>query len=185
MISTVSIPWGSITASDAFKLETYNEGNANRLRAEVDRWVNGFKHTANYDDLRNDVSFVATSSTPLRLAAIAKKHKVYDREKCDGLKFKTQDIGKILDGLKTQSVADMAANPCIGAKRSTMFVAATVIFKEIFDGLEADEITASLKSAKDGIVEELIEKYKAEEAKRNGKANQIGKGSAWQKDSGR
>ena len=66
-----------------------------------------------------------------------------------------------------------------------MFVAATVIFKEIFDGLEADEITASLKSAKDGIVEELIEKYKAEEAKRNGKANQIGKGSAWQKDSGR
>lgn len=185
MISTVSIPWGSITASDAFKLETYNEGNANRLRAEVDRWVNGFKHTANYGDLRNDVSFVATSSTPLRLAAIAKKHKVYDREKCDGLKFKTQDIGKILDGLKTQSVADMAANPCIGVKRSTMFVAATVMFKEIFDGLEADEITASLKSAKDGIVEELIEKHKAEEAKRNGKVNQIGKGSAWQKDSGR
>lgn len=170
MISTVSIPWGSITASDAFKLETYDENNADRLREDVKRWVDGFKRTAYYDDLLNNVSFVATSSTPLRLAAIVKKHDHYDREKCDGLKFKIGDIAKILDDLKEKSVEEMAANPCIGEKRSRMFVAATVMFKEIFDGLGAEEIVASLKSAKDGIVEELIENDKAEKAKKNGKA---------------
>ncbi len=168
MLSSVSIPWGSATASDAFKLETYNEIGANRLREDVKRWVNGFKRTAYYDDLREDVSFVATSSTPLRLAAIIKRHKYYDREKCDGLKFTLKDVTTVLNKIKKQTVEEMAENPCIGSKRAPMFIAATVMFKEIFDGLGADSIVASLKSAKDGIVEELMEKYKREKTKENG-----------------
>ena len=173
MVASVSIPWGSITASDAFKLETYNEINASRFREDVKRWVDGFKRTTYYNDLKQDVCFVATSSTPLRLAAIIKNHETYDRMKCDGLKFKRKDINAVLDRLKTQSVEEMAKNPCIGEKRAKMFVAALVMFKEIFDGLEADELVASLKSAKDGIVEELIEKYNAEQVKENGKTHKI------------
>ena len=50
----------------------------------------------------------------------------------------------------------------MGPKRAPIFRAATVIFKTIYDGLKAEKITASLKSAKDGIIEELIDNYKKE-----------------------
>ena len=81
---------------------------------------------------------------------------VYDRNQCDGLTFKLKDIDKVLDDLKTATVEDMAKNPNIGEKRASMFVPAVVMLQEIFSGLGANTIVASLRSAKDGIVEELI-----------------------------
>ena len=51
----------------------------------------------------------------------------------------------------------MADNAYIGDKRSYIFIAACIIFREIYQGLGISEMTASLKSAKDGIVAELIE----------------------------
>ena len=105
---------------------------------------------------------MATSSTPLRLAALVKKHEFYDRERCDGLRLKLSDINKVLEKLKTATQPEMADNPCIGERRSHIFVAAVVMLRDIFEGLGAEVITASLKSAKDGIVEELIENDKAD-----------------------
>ena len=58
--------------------------------------------------------------------------------------------------LEKLSVEEMAQNPNIGVKRSTMFVAAVIMLQEIFDKLGANTIVASLRSVKDGIVEELI-----------------------------
>ena len=42
-----------------------------------------------------------------------------------------------------------------------MFLAAVLMFNDICSGLEADTIIASLRSAKDGIVDELIKNDKA------------------------
>ena len=162
MLNAVSIPWGSQTASDAFQLETYNRLNAERLSQEIRRWVDGFKRSSNYEDYKGKISFVATSSTPLRLAALVKEHEFYDRERCDGLRLKLSDINKVLEKLKTATQPEMADNPCIGERRSHIFVAAVVMLRDIFEGLGAEVITASLKSAKDGIVEELIENDKAD-----------------------
>ena len=44
-----------------------------------------------------------------------------------------------------------------GSKRAPIFLAAGVIFKTIYDELGLTELMASLKSAKDGIIEELAE----------------------------
>ena len=164
ILNTVSIPWGSITSADAFHLDTYNEEGYKRFAQEVKRWVEGFRNSSNFKDVRQDTCFVATSSTPLRLAALVKKHDSYDRERCDGLKFKLTDVQKVLEKLKTMSVEEMAANPCIGEHRAHMFLAAVLMFNDICSGLEADTIIASLRSAKDGIVDELI---------KNDKVNQI------------
>ena len=67
---------------------------------------------------------------------------------------------KLLDKLYTQSVEEMAKNPCIGESRAPIFVAACVIFAQIANRLGADDITASLKSAKDAIIANLIERDK-------------------------
>lgn len=156
MLGAVSIPWGSRTAADAFQLETFNHNNAERLKVEVKRWVDGFKRSSNFDDYAGKISFVATSSTPLRLVSLIHGFDVYDRNQCDGLTFKLKDINDVLENLKTATVENMAKNPNIGEKRANMFVPAVIMLQEIFSGLGANTIVASLRSAKDGIVEELI-----------------------------
>ena len=57
----------------------------------------------------------------------------------------------------------MAHNNYIGEKRSLIFVAAGVIFQTISKGLGVKEFTASLKSAKDGIIKELINHDKSKQ----------------------
>ena len=163
MLSAVSIPWGSRTAADAFQLETYDKVNAVRLSQEIKRWVDGFKHSSNFEAIKDNVSFVATSSTPLRLASLIRECDRYDRDKCDGLQIKTKDIFKVLEDLKTASVEDMAKNPSIGYQRAPIFVAGVVMLGQIFNELGAEKIVASLRSAKDGIVEELIQNDKSKQ----------------------
>ena len=160
IISTVSIPWGARNSSEAFELVEYNEERADELRGEVDKTLDKFFEKAgNYD--KKDVAFVATSSTPLRLVSMINEFGSYDREKADGLVMSKEDIDKSIIGLFTAKRTELAKNPYIGDKRSYIFISAGVIFKQICDRLGVDKVTASLKSAKDGIVADLIERDKA------------------------
>ena len=161
MVNSVSIPWGSRTAADAFHLETYDKLNASRLAQEMKRWVDGFKHSSNFEAVKDSVRFVATSSTPLRLASLIRHCERYEREKCDGLVIKTKDISKIMEELKSARVADLAANPNIGYQRAPIFISGVVMLEQIFIELGAEKVVASLRSAKDGIIEELIQDNKA------------------------
>ena len=62
---------------------------------------------------------------------------------------------------------ELAKSPYIGEKRSYIFIAACTIFKTIYDELQIPELTASLKSAVDGIAAELVESDK------NGEVNKV------------
>ena len=159
IISTVSIPWGARNSSEAFDLVEYDEKRADELRAEVNKTLDEFfKKAGNYD--KKDVLFVATSSTPLRLASMINNFGCYDREKADGLVMSKEDMDKSILGLFKAKRTELAKNPYIGDKRSYIFISAGIIFKQIYDRLGVDKITASLKSAKDGIVADLIEQDK-------------------------
>lgn len=159
ILSTVSIPWGARNSSEAFDLVEYDEKRADELRAEVNKTLDEFfKKAGNYD--KKDVLFVATSSTPLRLVSMINEFGCYDREKADGLIMSKEDMDKAILGLFSAKRTELAKNPYIGDKRSYIFISAGIIFKQIYDRLGVDKITASLKSAKDGIVADLIEQNK-------------------------
>lgn len=159
IIYSVSIPWGARNASEAFNLIEYQPEKAKALETEINSYMDGFLSKAELDK-HKDICFVATSSTPLRLVSMIKQFGDYDRERADGLIMKRTEMDKAISGLWQSSQQEMAANPYIGDKRSYIFIAACVIFKTIYDRLGADSLTASLKSAKDGIVAELIERDK-------------------------
>lgn len=159
IISTVSIPWGARNSSEAFDLVEYDENRANKLRQEVDKSLETFFEKAGNIAEKN-VSFVATSSTPLRLVSMIRQFGCYDREKADGLIMSKAEMDEAIAKLLSAKRAELAKNPYIGDKRSYIFISAAVIFKQIYDRLGVDKITASLKSAKDGIVAELIERDK-------------------------
>ncbi|MBR2034232.1 MAG: hypothetical protein IKA03_06150 [Alphaproteobacteria bacterium] len=165
ILHTISIPWGARNASEAFNLVEYNEENANRLRQDIGARTESFVKKSYLETYLDDVCFVATSSTPLRLASMIEDFGVYDRDRADGVVMDREALDKAIDSVLRSSRADMADNPYIGDKRSYIFIAAAIIFQTIYERLGVDKITASLKSAKDGIVAELIEKdHKNEKA---------------------
>ncbi len=160
ILHTISIPWGARNASEAFNLVEYNEENAERLRQDIGARTESFVKKSYLETYKNDVCFVATSSTPLRLASMIEDFGLYDRDRADGIKMSRQDLDKAINSVLSSSRAEMADNPYIGDKRSYIFIAAAIIFHTIYEKLDVDNITASLKSAKDGIIAELIEKDK-------------------------
>ena len=159
IISTVSIPWGARNSSEAFNLVEYDEERANMLRKEVDAYMDEFFDKVGCSQIDNAV-FVATSSTPLRLASMINQFGQYDRDKADGVIMEREDMDKAISSILKAKRATLAKNPYIGDKRSYIFISAAVIFKQVYERLGVDKVTASLKSAKDGIVAELIERDK-------------------------
>ena len=106
---------------------------------------------------------MATSSTPLRLASMIRGFGKYDREAADGVVFTSGEADRAIGRVLSLTREEMADNKYIGEKRSFIFAPACVIFKTIYDRLGAKEITASLKSAKDGIIKELINNDKTDQ----------------------
>lgn len=179
ILHTISIPWGARNASEAFNLVEYNEENAARLRQDIGARTESFVKKSYLETYRDDVCFVATSSTPLRLVSMINNFGAYDRDRADGQTMSREDMDKAIDGIFKSTRAEMADNPYIGDKRSYIFIAAGIIFQTIYQRLGADKITASLKSAKDGIIAELIEK-----AQKNEKTDQIRPGHHGQTSTG-
>lgn len=185
IIHTVSIPWGARNASEAFDMIEYCPEKAAKLEREIATYSQKFIKDAKLDDCRDDICFVATSSTPLRFVCMINQFGKYDRDKADGIKMATADIDKQIAKIYTLSQPEMLANKYIGNKRSFIFTSACVIFKTIYDHLGIKEITASLKSAKDGIIDELVDEYRTKGLIKNGKTNEIGQRSPRTAQSGR
>lgn len=161
ILQTISIPWGARNASEAFQLVEFKPENGAKLEQEIAAYVDDFVKKAELDKIRNETCFVATSSTPLRLVSMIKQFGKYDRDKADGGKVKTHDIDQQISRILSMTQPQMMADQYIGDKRSFIFTAAAIIFKTIYDHLGAEEIIASLKSAKDGIIDELVNKYQS------------------------
>lgn len=163
IIHTISIPWGARNASEAFDMVEYNPEKAQKLASEIATYVEKFIADSGLDKCQDDICFVATSSTPLRFVSMIHELGKYNRDKADGIKIKTADIDKQIGKVYAMSQQEMLENEYIGKKRSYIFTCACVIFKTIYDCLNINEITASLKSAKDGIIDELVEEYRIKE----------------------
>ena len=100
---------------------------------------------------------MATSSNPLRLSAWIHQRGEYVREREDGQVLQVCDMDRVIAEINAMSREEREKCVYIGSKRAPIFLAAGVIFKTIYDELGLTELMASLKSAKDGIVEELAE----------------------------
>lgn len=159
IIYSISIPWGARNSSEAFDLVEYQPANAQKLQEEINAYMDDFLAHADLP-AHQDICFVATSSTPLRLVSMVKQFGDYDRERADGLQMTRDEMDEAINKLFHSSREKLADNPYIGDKRSYIFMAACVIFKTIYERLNVTCLTASLKSAKDGIVAELIERDK-------------------------
>ena len=150
IIYTISIPWGARNASEKFNLNDFDEQKALALRNEILKYINEFKQKSNYEAYKGKISYVATSSTPLRLSAYINRGSIMSREAMD----------KALSELNQTTEKERAASVYIGVKRAPIFIAGGILLKTIYDHLDIDMLTASYKSAKDSIIMELIKEGK-------------------------
>lgn len=159
IIKTISIPYGARNGAETFEMSVYDVKKADKLCKEVDGYLDEFLSNIKMPEAK-DISFVATSSTALRTVAMIEGKTTYNREAEDGHIITKKALDDLVGKLYRQTVVEMAHNPCIGETRAPIFIAAVVIFMRIVARLDADNITASLKSAKDAIITNLIERDK-------------------------
>lgn len=164
ILHSISIPWGARNSAEAFDLIEYCPNKAQKLSQEISTSIAGFIKDSEFEKYHDSTSFIATSSTPLRLSAIIKNTGKYNREEQDGFQLKQKDIDIAINNLYKMKQIEMQNSPYIGEKRSYIFIASTIIFNTILKDLNIQNLTASLQSANDAIVKELIE---------NGKKQQI------------
>lgn len=160
IIHTISIPWGARNASEHFAINNYDEKAAQDLKEEILRYMNEFKQVSEYEKYQGKISFIATSSMPLRLSAYIHHRKEYNREREDGSVMSSEEMKQAFAEIN-KTTEDWRANSVyIGAKRAPIFVAGGILMQTINESLGVDKLTASYKSAKDRIIEELIRKDK-------------------------
>lgn len=168
IIYTISIPWGARNASEKYNLNDYDEQKALTFRNDILNYVEIFKQKCDYEKYLGQISFVATSSTPLRLSSYINQRKDYDREREDGSVMSREQMDKAIAEINKTTEKERANMVHIGVKRAPIFIAGSVLLKTIYDALGAEQIIASYKSAKDSIIMELINEDQ------NGASDKIG-----------
>lgn len=159
ILYTISIPWGACNASEAFDLLEYDAQKAAKLCLEIKKWTQDFLRNSEFLMYFNQCECIATSSTALRLMSMVWRTNGYNREEVDGMAAETQLIDKQITKIQQMSFEQMIKNQYIGENRASIIVAATVIFKQIYDDLQIKSLTASLKGTQEAIINDLVEKW--------------------------
>lgn len=155
ILATYSIPLGARNATELFGLNEYDEKRVNALEAEVCQHLSDFLEKVKaYPDV-DDVAVIATSSTPLRLGAWLLEAESYDKFAADGRTFSRESLDELIGRILAMSFEERAQSPYIGPNRAKIFVAACVIFRTIYQLLNAKEVIASLKGAQEAIISEF------------------------------
>lgn len=156
ILHTVSIPLGARNATEMFELEDYYSERAEKLAQATREYMADFLDAIKAYDLAGNVALIATSSTPLRLAAWILEHGKYDKFEADGKCVPVKALDKLIAEILPLSYEKRAESVYIGQSRAKIFVAACVIFQTIYQALGAEELIASLKGAQEAIVSELL-----------------------------
>lgn len=160
IIHTVSIPWGMQNASDKFDLTEYKQDNAKKLKQEVKSYIDEFMLKSKLAEYIDDTCFIATSSTALRLAAMSKGFDSYNNPELDGLKISVGELDRIIENTQELTNEQLLQNSLIGKDWSKLTNATFIIFKTVYNGLQAKELIISQKNTNDGIIQDLIKKKK-------------------------
>jgi len=161
ILYTISVPWGARNSSEVFDLLEYDAENADKLSDEVHQYTRQFLQNSDYAVHHDECCCLATSSTPLRLLNMVEKTGIYSKEYADGLSAPIEKIDAEVQKVFEMNLLDLVQNPYVGESRSSIFVAACVIFKTIYDDLQIKRLTASLKGAQEALIEELRQKWQS------------------------
>lgn len=153
IIRMISIPLAARNSSEKYNLEVYNKENADKLKNDINLYLDEFLKDINIEDYKDSIQYMFTSGMGGRAAAFANNLEEYDRTKINGMDFV---INEELYTVYNYSLDDLYNHPYIGKGRYNIIVAALNILETVVKRFEIKEATTSLSCALEGIIEELI-----------------------------
>jgi exopolyphosphatase/guanosine-5'-triphosphate,3'-diphosphate pyrophosphatase len=104
---------------------------------------------------------IGTSGTVTSLAGVHLDLPKYQRARVDGYWFNVADCRAVIDKLRAQSLAERAANACIGKDRADLVVLGGAILDAVLRGWPASRIRVADRGLREGVLMRLMAQHGA------------------------
>jgi exopolyphosphatase/guanosine-5'-triphosphate,3'-diphosphate pyrophosphatase len=171
-----SIPLGVVTLGEKFSGRLDEPGAYGEMVAEITHHLTGLpdpvppgEHPA------GSFHMLGTSGTVTTIAGLFLGLERYERSKVDGTWIARDDILKVMEQLKSMSLAQRAAHPCVGADRAELVIPGLAIFESIFRLWTPPRLRVADRGLREGMLLALMEgagdhkEHKAKRRRRGGK----------------
>lgn len=164
VIGVISLPIGVLTVSEGFTGTDISDRAKKTIEDKVTSAMAAFdaKHKVHEKIQKGAVQIIGTSGTVTCLGAFHLDLPRYNRNAVDGLTMSFEQVNKALKNIAGLSNLERIAHPCIGPQRGLLTSAGCVILDAICNFWKIDELTVADRGLREGILLDLIHKYKAE-----------------------
>lgn len=153
-----SLPVGVVTLSERIPetddRETWYEEMKQLVRDTIDEVGCSTRFTRSFEQGKGHI--IGTSGTITSLASIHLKLPYYQRDKVDGLWFRSSDAVKVARDMASRSPLERAKEPCIGADRSRLLVAGCAITDVLCEKWPSKMIRVADRGLREGMLMGLM-----------------------------
>lgn len=165
-----SIPLGVVTLGEKFSGRLDEPGVYGEMVAEISQHLTALPDpVAPGEHPAGSFHMLGTSGTVTTIAGLFLGLERYERSKVDGTWIARDDILKVIEQLKSMSLAQRAAHSCIGADRAELVIPGLAIFESIFRLWTPPRLRVADRGLREGMLLALMEgagDHKEQKAKR-------------------
>ena len=159
--ATISIPIGVVTLAERFPEPADGGGGPAAFRAMVDAVRGALEGYAGADDFRpmfaaGQAHLVGTSGAITSLAGLHLRLARYDRSQVDGIWMTRGECEAVADRLAAMSVAERAAQPCIGPDRADLVLAGAAILQAVQELWPCLRVRVADRGLREGLLLSLM-----------------------------
>ncbi len=152
-----SIPVGVVTLAEKFGGREVSRRTYEAMRAHIRPVLLDFARRMRRKGAPETPDhLLGTSGTVTTISGVSLGLRRYDRSKVDGCWLDHGEIARVSDLLRGMTLAERAANGCIGAERADLVVAGCAILEEICAIWPAPRIRVADRGLREGILTELM-----------------------------
>ena len=171
-----SIPLGVVTLGEKFSGRLDEPGVYGEMVAEITQHLSALPDPVTPGEHpAGSFHMLGTSGTVTTIAGLFLGLERYERSKVDGTWLSRDDILKVIEQLKSMSLAQRAAHSCIGADRAELVIPGLAIFESIFRLWTPPRLRVADRGLREGMLLALMEdagdhkEHKAKRRRRGGK----------------
>ena len=165
-----SIPLGVVTLGEKFSGRLDEPGVYGEMVAEITQHLSALPDPVTPGEHpAGSFHMLGTSGTVTTIAGLFLGLERYERSKVDGTWLSRDDILKVIEQLKSMSLAQRAAHSCIGADRAELVIPGLAIFESIFRLWTPPRLRVADRGLREGMLLALMEDagdHKEDKAKR-------------------
>jgi exopolyphosphatase/guanosine-5'-triphosphate,3'-diphosphate pyrophosphatase len=157
LLDCVSIPYGVVSLSEAFKEDL--GGKYSETCIAVEEIAQDFCNANNILEIAetSKVQMIGTSGTTTTVAAMRQNLRFYDRQKVEGTTLTFDDVQDVIKQLQLMRPEERLLHQCLGSNKDDLVLGGIAILDGIYRACPDLLLTVTDRGVRDGIVTNLIE----------------------------